>query len=154
MRGCVWCQWNFFEGSMHFPISWWVVFECTCPHRSECSAVFDNKTAWPLPWPAPFIYPISHWVTFLCLFPWVKKGLKRKPFADAVEVKQKMAEALEGIKIDEFKNCFEQWKQRLHRCITSNGEYFEGDWTKHNFLYINYFFGGVPPYKGKVLNNS
>ena len=55
------------------------------------------------------------------------KVLKGKCFADIEEVRQKMTEALTGIKIDEFKNCFEQWKKRLDRCITSNGEYFEGD---------------------------
>ena len=47
----------------------------------------------------------------LFLFPWMKKVLKGKHFADVEEVKQKMAEALEGIKIDEFKNCFEQWEK-------------------------------------------
>ena len=63
----------------------------------------------------------------------MKKVLKGKCFADVKEVKkqnpnkQKMAEALKGIKIDEFKNCFEQWKKHLGRCIASNGEYFEGD---------------------------
>ena len=43
------------------------------------------------------------------------------------EVKQKMAEALKGIKTDEFKNCPEQWKKCLDKCISSNGEnlYFE-----------------------------
>ena len=41
--------------------------------------------------------------------------------------KKKTAEALKGIKTDEFKNCFEQWKKCLSRCIASNGEYFEGD---------------------------
>ena len=29
------------------------------------------------------------------------------------EAKQKMAEVLKGIKINEFKNCFEQWKNVL-----------------------------------------
>ena len=48
-------------------------------------------------------------------------------FADVEEVKQKMAEALKGIKIDKFKNCFEEQKKCLDRCIASNGEYFEGD---------------------------
>ena len=43
--------------------------------------------------------------------------------------KNKMAESLKGIKIDEFKNCFEHWKKCLDRCITANGEYFEGDWN-------------------------
>ena len=45
------------------------------------------------------------------LFPWVKKVLKRKCFANVEEVKQKTAEALKAIKIDEFRNCFEQWKK-------------------------------------------
>ena len=35
---------------------------------------------------------------------------------------------LKGIKIDKLKNCFKQWKESHHRCIASNGEYFEGDW--------------------------
>ena len=42
------------------------------------------------------------------LFLWMRKVLKRKRFADVEEVKQKMAEALKDIKIDEFKNCFSQ----------------------------------------------
>ena len=43
------------------------------------------------------------------------------------EVKQIVAEALKGIKIDEFKTCSEQWEKSLDRCIASNGEYSEGD---------------------------
>ena len=47
------------------------------------------------------------------------------------EVKQKTIEALKGIKIDEFKNCFEQQKKRLNvaKCSASNGEYSEGEWS-------------------------
>ena len=40
---------------------------------------------------------------------------------------RKMPEALNDIKINEFKNCFEQWKKHLDRCIALNGECFEGD---------------------------
>ena len=61
------------------------------------------------------------------LFSLMKKFLDYKHFADVEEVKQNMAEALNGIKIKEFKNCFEQWKKHLDRCIVSHGEYFEGD---------------------------
>ena len=60
----------------------------------------------------------------------MKKVLKGKCFANVEEVKQKtkkMAEALNGIKIDELKNCFEQWKKCLDRIIASDGEYLEGD---------------------------
>ena len=57
----------------------------------------------------------------------MKKVLKAKHFADVEEMKPKMTEALKGIKMDEFKNYFEQWKKCLNRHIASNGEYFEGD---------------------------
>ena len=63
------------------------------------------------------------------MFPQRKKVLKGKYFADVENMKQKMAEALGGIKIDEFKNCSEQRKKHLNRCTASNGEYFEGDWS-------------------------
>ena len=46
------------------------------------------------------------------LFPWMKKVLKGKYFANMEGVKQKLAEALKGIKIDKFKNCFEQWGKK------------------------------------------
>ena len=43
----------------------------------------------------------------------MRKVLKGKYFTDVEEVKQKTAEALKGIKIDEFKNRFEHWKNIL-----------------------------------------
>ena len=57
----------------------------------------------------------------------MKKVLKGKHFADVEEMKQKTAKALKVTKIDKFKNCSEQWKKHLNRCIASSGEYFEGD---------------------------
>ena len=40
----------------------------------------------------------------------MQKGLKGNHFADVEDMEQKTAEALKGIKINEFKNCSEQWK--------------------------------------------
>ena len=57
----------------------------------------------------------------------MKQVFKGKHFADVQEVKQETAEALKGIKINKFKNCFEPWGKCLHRCIASNGEDFEGE---------------------------
>jgi hypothetical protein len=34
---------------------------------------------------------------------------------------------LNSIEVEQFQKCLEQWKQKLDRCISSNGEYFEGD---------------------------
>ena len=69
---------------------------------------FWPKTAWPQ-FPTFPVHLILPWVTFL--FPQMKKVLKGKCFGDVEEVKQKMPEALKGIKIVEFKNCFEQRKK-------------------------------------------
>ena len=41
----------------------------------------------------------------------MKKVLKGKRLANVEQVKQETAEALKGIKIDEFKNCLEKWKK-------------------------------------------
>ena len=72
-----------------------------CPHRCECSAVFNQKWHDPSCLTLP-IHPMSPQATFCVVF-WNEKVLKRKQFAHVEEVKQKMAEALKGIKIDEFK---------------------------------------------------
>ena len=130
--------------SMHLPISWWVIYERTCPHCTECSVVFDQKQHDPC---APPNLALSDFF----LFPWMKKVLKGKCFANVEDVKQKMAEALKGIEIDKFKNYFVQWKKHLNRCIASNGEYFEGNWSlniknKYTIFYKQTFFlGGVLP---------
>ena len=71
---------------------------------------FWPKTAWP-PCPTLPIHLISIRTTlsFVC-FPGWKKVLKEKHFANVEEMWQKTAEALNGIKINHFKNCFEHWK--------------------------------------------
>ena len=48
-------------------------------------------------------------------------------FASVEEVKQKLLEGLKNIPISEFKKCFEQWKDRLQKCVVVKEEYFEGD---------------------------
>ena len=35
--------------------------------------------------------------------------------------------ALKAITQNYFQNCFEGWTRRWHRCIASQGEYFEGN---------------------------
>ena len=52
---------------------------------------------------------------------------KGKRFATVEEVKQKSLEGLKNMPISEFKKCFEQWNDRLQKCVVVKGEYFEGD---------------------------
>ena len=61
------------------------------------------------------------------LFPRMKRGLKGKRFQNVEDVREKMTEALKAITLQEFQNCFEQWKKQWDKCIDSQGEYIEGD---------------------------
>ena len=111
--------------STHLPISWWVFYEHTCPHHVECS-VFDQK------WHDLVPHPISPSNVFL--FPlWKKSSGKR--FADVEEVIQ-MAEALKHIRIEEFKNCFEQWKKVLIGVFHPMGRVL-WRWLKFKHVRIN-----------------
>ena len=58
----------------------------------------------------PQLLPPYLFLSDFFLFPRMKKVLKGKRFTDVDKVKQKMAKTLKGIKIDEFKSCFEQWE--------------------------------------------
>ena len=61
------------------------------------------------------------------LFPQMKRDLKGRRFDTLEDVIAASTRALNSIQVEEFQRCFEQWKQRLDKCISSNGEYFEGD---------------------------
>ena len=58
------------------------------------------------------------------LFPKIKEMLKGRHFDD---IRRNTTAALKAIPQNQFQNCFEGWTRRWHRCIASQGEYFEGD---------------------------
>ena len=98
-----------------FSECFWTLSTCL-PILCWVFSSFWPKTARPLCSALP-IHPISLWVTiflFVCVPGWknqrdlIPHVLKGKCFADVEEVKQKTAEALKGIKINEFKNSFEK----------------------------------------------
>jgi hypothetical protein len=43
------------------------------------------------------------------------------------DISSNTTEALKAILQNQLQNCFEGWTRRCHRCIASQGEYFEGD---------------------------
>jgi len=61
------------------------------------------------------------------LFPRMRRDLKGKRFQNVQQVREKTKEALKAITLQEFHNCFEQWKKQWDKCIDFQGEYFEGD---------------------------
>ena len=87
----------------------------------ECAAVSHEKrddNGFALPGPGTLRF---------FLFPKMKRDLKGKCFQNVEEVREKTTETLKAITLQEFQNCFEQWKKRWDNCIDSQGEYFEGD---------------------------
>jgi len=61
------------------------------------------------------------------LFPKIKEILKGRHFDDADDIRSNTTAALKAIPQNQFQNCFEGWTRHWHRCIASQGEYFEGD---------------------------
>ena len=90
--------------SLCLSTTWWVIYEHTCTMLSVQQFLTQNSVIL-LPH-APYSPNLSQ-SDFFC-FPGWKKSSWGNVFADVEEGKQKMAEELKRIKIDEFKNCFEQ----------------------------------------------
>jgi len=61
------------------------------------------------------------------LFPKIKEILKGRHFDYIDDIRSNTTAALKAIPQNQFQNCFEVWTRRWHRCIASEGEYFEGD---------------------------
>ena len=61
------------------------------------------------------------------LFPKIKEILKGRHFDNTNDIWSNTMAALKAIPQNQFQNCFEGWTRRWHRCISSQGEYFEGD---------------------------
>jgi transposase len=61
------------------------------------------------------------------LFPKVKSVLKGTHFVSVEHVKAKAAEILNSLTEHVLRNCFEHWQHRNRLCVSSEGNYFEGD---------------------------
>lgn len=61
------------------------------------------------------------------LFPRLKNHLKGRHFGTVVNIQMAVTDQLKTIPVSEFQHCYEDWKNRLQRCVASQGCYFEGD---------------------------
>jgi hypothetical protein len=57
----------------------------------------------------------------------IKEIMKGKHFDDIDDIRINTSTDLKAIPQNQFQNSFEGWARRWHRCIASQGEYFEGD---------------------------
>jgi len=61
------------------------------------------------------------------LFLKIKEILKERHFDDIDDIRSNTMAALKAIPQNQFQNCFEGWTRHWHRCIASQGEYFDGN---------------------------
>ena len=102
-----------FQGIFPFHDEW---FMSTPAHTDLSVQQFLTKNSMtPCDPPSLFTQSCPPW---LCLFVSLdEKNSQRETFCQCGRGEQKMAEALKGNKINEFKYCFELLKAHLNRCI-------------------------------------
>jgi len=61
------------------------------------------------------------------LFPKLKLKLKGHHFGKIENIQQTVTDDLNTLTDNDFRYCYDQWKKRWNRCVTSQGSYFEGD---------------------------
>jgi transposase len=65
------------------------------------------------------------------LFLKIKEILKGRHFDDTDDIRSNITAALKVIPQNQFQNHFEGWTRHWHKCVASQGEYFEGN---HNYI--------------------
>ena len=60
------------------------------------------------------------------LFSWLKNHLKGRHFGTLTNIQKSVTDELKGIPAEAFQHCYEQWKQRLRRCVAAQGNYLKG----------------------------
>ena len=59
------------------------------------------------------------------LFPRMKNEIRGVTFDSPESAVAAYRGCLEGLKLEDWASCFEKWFERMHRCISYNGGYFE-----------------------------
>ena len=129
VRGYIWLQWFFFflkTLSVHLPISWWVIYKCTCPHHAYYSAVFDQNRHDPHVPPSLFTQSYPKWL-FVC-FPGLKKYSKGYILPMWKRWNKKNGRSTKRHQKQRVQKLFWAVEKSLDRCIESNGEYLEDAW--------------------------
>jgi len=114
------------ETTRNFASNSWILHHDNAPAHTALSVreVLATKQITVLEHPA---YSRDLSLSDFFLFPKIKEILKGRDFDDIDDFRSKTTAALKTIPQNQFQNGFEGWTRLLHRCIASQGEYFEGD---------------------------
>ena len=115
VRGCIWLQWIHFEDLFNVFANFMIGdLWARLPTSRRVFRSFWSKTAWPL-CPTLSIHPNLRPREFI-LFPWVENSPQRETLCQHGKGETKHGRSTRNqwsIKINEFKDCSEQWKNVL-----------------------------------------
>jgi histone-lysine N-methyltransferase SETMAR len=69
---------------------------------------------------SPDLSPCNFW-----LFPKIKEQLLGKNFQDINELHDAVQEQIDCLQKEDFNQCYEKWFERMNKCISVQGHYFE-----------------------------
>ena len=81
----------------------------------------EKVTVLPHPPYSPDLAPCDYF-----LFPRLKNHLSGKRYNSRKALGSAIYQCLKGIHVEDYEKCFQNWIERLKRCISAKGEYFEG----------------------------
>ena len=104
----------------------WLLHHDNAPaHAARLIRLFltdNNMTVVPHPPYSPDLAPSD-----FSLIPKPKMKLKGRRFQTLEEIQRESQAVLNILRINDFQECFKNWKRRWARCQTLEGVYFEGD---------------------------
>lgn len=115
--------------------------QCVCSHNAFCEVVLNNIIIIEhLPYSSA-LAPCD-----IYLFSNVKSVLKRTYFEPVDAVKKITPNMLKELTVIDLLHVFDQWKERIQRCISANGEYIKRNkhcicnTNKHGELYNQSYY--------------
>ena len=69
------------------------------------------------------------------LFPKIKDSMRGKRYSTKEEVYDTFLDELKSLAKDDWKRCFENWFERMDKCIELDGDYFEKTIKKSTLIY-------------------
>ncbi|KAK7601290.1 hypothetical protein V9T40_008731 [Parthenolecanium corni] len=90
-----------------------------------------KRLRWRIRQVRPELYKENRWILHQDNAPshttMVKRVMRGNHYGDLDAVKQSVTDEIKVLPCEDWKICFQKWRERWHKCILSNGEYFEGD---------------------------
>ena len=104
----------------------WILHHDNAPCHTVISVIeFMSKKGIPVVPQPPHSPDLSPCDFFL--FPKLKFHLKGRHFGTVENIEKAVTDQLKVIPVSDYQRCYEEWEQRLRRCVASQGNYFEGD---------------------------